>query len=80
MFSRVADNANIDVISQINFSNPAAGTQKQIEIDDERKTRIFMEKRISQEVAIDNLGDEFKGYVGGSIPFHRQMNPISQIV
>ena len=51
---------------QINFSNPAAGTQKQIEIDDERKTRIFMEKRISQEVAIDNLGDEFKGYVGGS--------------
>ena len=66
MFSRVADNANIDVISQINFSNPAAGTQKQIEIDDERKTRIFMEKRISQEVAIDNLGDEFKGYVGGS--------------
>ncbi|KAK4056358.1 40S ribosomal protein S6 [Microbotryomycetes sp. JL221] len=48
---------------KINFANPATGQQKTIEIDDERKTRIFYEKRMSQEVAIDALGDEFKGYV-----------------
>ncbi|KAK4051539.1 40S ribosomal protein S6 [Microbotryomycetes sp. JL201] len=48
---------------KLNFANPATGQQKTIEIDDERKTRIFYEKRMSQEVAIDSLGDEFKGYV-----------------
>jgi len=48
---------------KINFSYPANGTQKLIDIDDERKVRIFYEKRMSQEVAIDALGDEFKGYV-----------------
>ncbi|GAA5937902.1 uncharacterized protein JCM15063_005408 [Sporobolomyces koalae] len=45
------------------FANPATGQQKTIEIDDERKTRIFYEKRMAQEVAADALGDEFKGYV-----------------
>jgi small subunit ribosomal protein S6e len=35
----------------------------QVDIDDERKVRIFYEKRMAQEVAIDSLGDEFKGYV-----------------
>lgn len=48
---------------KINFSNPITGQQKLIEIDDERKIRIFYEKRMSQEVAIDTLGDEFKGYI-----------------
>lgn len=33
-----------------------------IEIDDERKLRIFYDKRMSQEVKADILGDEFKGY------------------
>ncbi|CAD6581824.1 MAG: 40S ribosomal protein S6 [Cyphobasidiales sp. Tagirdzhanova-0007] len=41
---------------KLNFSNPAT-------VDDERKFRIFFEKRMSQEVAVDALGDEFKGYV-----------------
>ncbi|GAA5856320.1 hypothetical protein JCM3766R1_002656 [Sporobolomyces carnicolor] len=45
------------------FANPATGQQKTIEIDDERKTRIFYEKRMAQEVPADALGDEFKGYV-----------------
>ncbi|KAM0749605.1 putative RPS6B-40s ribosomal protein S6 [Meredithblackwellia eburnea MCA 4105] len=45
------------------FANPSTGQQKTIEIDDERRTRIFYEKRMAQEVAIDALGDEFKGYV-----------------
>ncbi|SGY84373.1 BQ5605_C009g05693 [Microbotryum silenes-dioicae] len=48
---------------KLNFANPATGQQKTIEIDDERKVRIFYEKRMAQEVAIDSLGDEFKGYV-----------------
>jgi small subunit ribosomal protein S6e len=34
-----------------------------VEIDDERKLHIFYDKRISQEVTGDNLGDEFKGYI-----------------
>jgi len=34
-----------------------------VEIDDEKKVRIFYDKRISEEVPADSLGDEFKGYV-----------------
>ncbi|KAG0237084.1 40S ribosomal protein S6 [Mortierella sp. GBA43] len=47
----------------LNIANPATGCQKTINFDDERKTRIFYDKRISAEVAVDSLGDEFKGYV-----------------
>ncbi|KAJ3293034.1 40S ribosomal protein S6 [Rhizoclosmatium sp. JEL0117] len=59
---------DVDVLHQtedvmLNIANPALGTQKMIEIDDERKTRIFYDKRMSQEVKADGLGDEFKGYV-----------------
>jgi ribosomal protein S6E (S10) len=31
--------------------------------DDERKLRIFMDKRMGNEVAGDSVGDEWKGYV-----------------
>ncbi|OXL08988.1 small subunit ribosomal protein S6e [Cryptococcus neoformans Gb118] len=48
---------------KVNFSNPATGVQKLIDFEDERKTRVFMEKRMGQEVAIDSLGEEFAGYV-----------------
>lgn len=48
---------------KLNFANPATGAQKSFEFDDDRKTRIFWEKRMSQDVEIDSLGDEFKGYV-----------------
>ncbi|KAJ3312533.1 40S ribosomal protein S6 [Blyttiomyces sp. JEL0837] len=34
-----------------------------VEIDDERKLRIFYDKRMAAEVKADALGDEFKGYV-----------------
>jgi len=34
-----------------------------LEIDDEKKLRIFYDKRMSQEVEADALGDEFKGYI-----------------
>ncbi|KAI9297553.1 40S ribosomal protein S6 [Neoconidiobolus thromboides FSU 785] len=49
--------------SPLNIANPATGCQKLIDIDDERKVRVFYEKRMSAEVAGDTIGDEFKGYV-----------------
>jgi len=49
---------------KLNISYPQNGTQKLIDIDDEKKVRIFYDKRISQEVDVgDSLGEEFKGYV-----------------
>ena len=48
---------------KINIANPFEGTQKLIEIDDERTLRGFYEKRMGAEITADALGDEFKGYV-----------------
>ncbi|CAB3408554.1 unnamed protein product [Caenorhabditis bovis] len=48
---------------RLNFAYPHTGLQKSFEFDDEKKLRIFYEKRMAQEVAIDALGDEWKGYV-----------------
>jgi len=48
---------------KFNIANPATGQQKTIEIDDERRTRIFYDKKMSQEVAGDALGSEWAGYV-----------------
>jgi small subunit ribosomal protein S6e len=48
---------------KLNVSYPATGCQKLIDIDDENKLRSFYDKRISQEVSGDHLGDDFKGYV-----------------
>merc|ERR1711872_680912 len=47
---------------KLNIAFPVTGCQKLIEEDDERKLRIFYDKRISAEVAADGLGDEWKGY------------------
>ncbi len=49
--------------SQLNIANPATGAQKFIECDDEKKLRALYDKRISQEVDGDALGEEFAGYV-----------------
>ncbi|KAL8673100.1 MAG: hypothetical protein Q9168_002483 [Polycauliona sp. 1 TL-2023] len=48
---------------KLNISYPSNGTQKLVEIDDERKLRAFMERRMGQEVPGDSVGPEFKGYV-----------------
>ena len=48
---------------KLNISYPNNGTQKLIEVDDERKLRVFMDRRMGQEVPGDSVGDEFKGYV-----------------
>merc|ERR1711962_2001138 len=52
----------IFVIMKLNIAFPVTGCQKLIEEDDERKLRIFYDKRISAEVAADGLGNEWKGY------------------
>ncbi|KAI5787631.1 putative 40S ribosomal protein S6-B [Peziza echinospora] len=41
----------------------ANGTQKLIEIDDDRRLRVFVDKRMGAEVPGDSVGDEFKGYI-----------------
>jgi len=48
---------------KINIACPTTGGQKVFDIDDEKKLRIFMEMRISDEVDASPLGDEFKGYI-----------------
>jgi len=48
---------------KLNVSYPKNGTQKCIDVDDEKKYRNFFEKKLGQEIEADFLGDEFKGYV-----------------
>jgi len=48
---------------KFNIANPATGAQKLLDIDDEKRYRIFFDKKISQEVPGDSLGDEWKGYI-----------------
>ena len=47
----------------MNISYPATGAQKLVDIEDEKKVRIFYDKRMGAEVEVDSLGDEWKGYV-----------------
>jgi len=48
---------------KINIAYPPYGSNQLIDVDDERKWRVFLDKRLSEEVPADSLGDEFKGYV-----------------
>merc|ERR1712159_954395 len=50
------------VSMKLNISCPETGSQKSIDIDDDKKLLPFFDKRISQEVSLDSIGDEFKGY------------------
>ena len=52
--------SNIYIFFQINVSYPANGTQTLIEVEDEIKLRNFYDKRMSQEVSAECLGDEWK--------------------
>lgn len=48
---------------KLNVSYPANGSQKLIDVDDDRRLRDFMEKRMGQEVECPNLGEEWSGYI-----------------
>jgi len=48
---------------KINVANPATGAQKLFDIDDERRIRVFYDKRMGQEVPADSLGEEWQGYI-----------------
>jgi len=48
---------------KLNIAYPATGCQKVFEVEDDKKLRIFYEKRMAQEVEADPLGPEWKGYV-----------------
>jgi len=48
---------------KLNISNPITGLQKAVVVDDDKKLAAFFGKRMGTEVAADDLGDEFKGYV-----------------
>ncbi|PAV85332.1 hypothetical protein WR25_22834 [Diploscapter pachys] len=48
---------------KLNFAYPATGQQKMFDFEDEKKLRFLYDKRMAQEVEIDSLGDEWKGYV-----------------
>merc|ERR1712179_41899 len=48
---------------KLNVSFPATGCQKLFEIDDEKKVRVFYEKRMGQEVEADSIGEQWKGYI-----------------
>ncbi|KAF8920009.1 ribosomal protein S6e [Mucidula mucida] len=48
---------------KLNVAYPATGAQKLFDIDEERRYRVFFDKKIAQEVPGDSIGDEFKGYV-----------------
>jgi len=48
---------------KLNIAYPQTGCQKVVEVDDENKLRTFYDKKMSQEVDGDVLGDDFKGYV-----------------
>jgi len=48
---------------KLNIAYPATGCQKLIDVEDEKKYRIFFDKRMAQEVEADALGEEWKGYI-----------------
>jgi small subunit ribosomal protein S6e len=48
---------------KLNISFPQNGTQKLLEVEEERKLRVFMDRKMGNEVPADSLGDEWKGYV-----------------
>merc|ERR1712023_410698 len=47
---------------KLNIAKPATGSQMLLEVDDERKLAVFMDRKIGQEVPLDSLEEGFAGY------------------
>ena len=54
---------------KLNISYPANGSQKIIEVDDERKLRPFMEKRMGTDVCLGSAIASDTGTDGGLDPW-----------
>ncbi|KAF8366146.1 rps-6 [Pristionchus pacificus] len=48
---------------KLNVAYPATGQQKSFEVEEDKRLRVFFEKRMAQEVEADSIGEEWKGYV-----------------
>ncbi|OMJ72587.1 hypothetical protein SteCoe_28917 [Stentor coeruleus] len=48
---------------KFNISFPETGQQKCLDIEDDKKVRLFYDRKMGEEVDGASLGDEFKGYV-----------------
>ena len=48
---------------KLNIACPTTGGQKILDVDDDKKLRLFYDARIAQEIEVSALGDEFKGYI-----------------
>jgi len=48
---------------KFNISYPVTGLQKKNEVDDDKKIRLFYDKKMGQELDGENLGEEYKGYI-----------------
>jgi small subunit ribosomal protein S6e len=48
---------------KFNISFPETGQQKCIDIEDDKKVRLFYDRKMGEEIEGAALGDEFKGYV-----------------
>jgi small subunit ribosomal protein S6e len=49
---------------KFNIAYPHTGLQKQFEFNDEKKLKVLSDKRLSNIIELDFLGDDFKGYMG----------------
>jgi small subunit ribosomal protein S6e len=48
---------------KFNISNSSTGQQKTVEIDDEKRVRVFYDRKMGEEVEGHYLGEEYNGYV-----------------
>jgi small subunit ribosomal protein S6e len=48
---------------KFNISYPTTGQQKTIEIDEEKKVRVFYDRKMGDEIEGHHIGDDYTGYV-----------------